>query len=101
MEREGLAHVAQCEQVIEYQQDIARARKPEGSDDPLPTERGEGGANVLGIHKRRPDDGADKGPHRINKGPGQFPGTTRSGARGRPGSTAATTAQAFHWCDPP
>ena len=48
-ERQRLAHVAKCQRVIEHQQDIARARQPKRSDDPLPTERGEGLANVLRI----------------------------------------------------
>ena len=41
--------MAQCQRVIEYQQDIARAGQPKRSDDPLPTERGEGFANVFRI----------------------------------------------------
>ena len=48
-EGERLADVAQCQRVIEYQQEIARARQPKRSDDPLPTERGEDFVNVLRI----------------------------------------------------
>jgi hypothetical protein len=39
--------VAQCQRIIEHQQGIACARQPKRRDDPLPTKRGEGFANVL------------------------------------------------------
>ena len=41
--------VAKCQRIIGNQQDVACARQPKSSDDPLPTERGEGFANVLRI----------------------------------------------------
>ena len=41
--------VAKCQRIIGNQQDIACGRQPKRSDDPLPTERGEGFANALRI----------------------------------------------------
>ena len=48
-ERERLADVTKCQRVIKHQQDIARGHQSKCSDDPLPTERVEGLANILRI----------------------------------------------------
>ena len=85
-ERERLADVTKCQRVIKHQQDIAHGHQSKCSDDPLPTERVEGLANILRIVAGDLTMEGDKRRHRIKRVPGQFPNRARSDARGSAGS---------------